>query len=198
MRFVDEILIRFHLLHIPKAMDSFRKKIELAADIAIVGVSVLLCIVLVKNHLLRDTTVNVKTDHPISSSGTKIGERIDLPEVDWQKNRQTLLLALSTTCHFCSESTPFYQQLAKERNGETHIIAVFPQAVNEGKEYLNEKNVFVDDIKQADLNSIGVNATPTVILTDDKGIARGVWIGKLPNSEETKVINRMRQSIAEK
>src|SRR2546421_11167261 len=104
-------------------MNSFRKDIELAANIAIVVVAVLLCVVLVKNQFVSSPKLNSGDDHQIPNKEARLREKMNLPEIDWQKNGQTLLLALSTTCHYCSESAAFYRQLIKERNGNTRIIA---------------------------------------------------------------------------
>ena len=36
-----------------------------------------------------------------------IGSRISLPGLDWARRRATVVLVLSTACHFCTESAPF-------------------------------------------------------------------------------------------
>jgi peroxiredoxin len=179
-------------------MNSFRKNIELMANIAIVIVAVLLCIVLIKNQSNSAPTLNTGNDHLPTKKESRVGEKISLRDVDWQRNGQTLLLALSTTCHYCSESAAFYQQISKERNSNTQIIAVLPQSPDEGKNYLERHGVSVDDIKQAKLDSIGVDGTPTLILVDNDGIVRNTWTGKLPKAEEVKVLNQLRQSIAQR
>ncbi len=48
---VGESLMRLRLLHVTKVTDSVRKNVELAADIAIVIVAVMLCAVLMKNSV---------------------------------------------------------------------------------------------------------------------------------------------------
>lgn len=180
-------------------MTGILKKAELVANIAIIVVAVLLASVLVKNYLWQSNSLqgNQKAGTG-SEQGIEIGSKVSLPDVDWQKNKQTLLLVLSTTCHFCSESAPFYQQLVKERDANTRIVAVMPQPVSQGKDYLNRLGVTVDEIKQSPLSSVGIRGTPTLILIDSNGIVKESWVGKLPDSEEAKVINRVRQSIAQR
>jgi thiol-disulfide isomerase/thioredoxin len=179
-------------------MNSFRKNIELAANVAIVVTAVLLCAALFKSHFTTSPTPVAGDDQPNPNKEIRPKERVNLPEVDWRKNGQTLLLVLSTTCHYCSESTAFYQQLAKERDGKTRIIAALPQPSDEGREYLEKHGVTVNDIKQVELGSIGVSGTPTLILVDDGGVAEGVWVGKLTRADEAKVLNRIRQSVAQR
>jgi hypothetical protein len=177
-------------------MNSFRKNVELAANIAIFIVSVLLCVALVKNRLASAPVVNIGNDRQEINRKSLVGEKINLPQVDWRKNGHTLLLALSTNCHFCSESTPFYQHLVKERSGNTRIVAVLPQPVSESQEYLNKHGVSVDDVEQVDLDSIEIGGTPTLIWVDDEGVVRDLWIGKLPKAIEAEVLERVQQNIA--
>lgn len=180
-------------------MTNISKKVELVADIAIIIVAILLISVLIKNYLLpsnpRQSNSRIAT---VSQRQVETGGKINLADVDWQKNGQTLLLALSTTCHFCSESAPFYQKLMKERGGNTRLIAVLPQSINDGRDYLDRLGVSVDDIKQAPLSSIGVGATPTLILVNSNGVVGDLWVGQLPNTEEAKIINKVRQTVAQK
>lgn len=176
-------------------MDRFRKIVELAANVAIVIVAVLLCAVLLKNQYANTTT----QDFGGGPTGeVKPQEKIDLPEVDWQKGEQTLLLVLSTTCHYCSESTAFYQQLVKERGGNTRIVAALPQNLDESRDYLKKHGVSVDDVKQTNLDSIGVNGTPTLILVNNDGVVKDVWVGKLPKPDQTEVLRRVQQSVAQR
>ncbi|HEY9285591.1 MAG TPA: hypothetical protein VIP46_19225, partial [Pyrinomonadaceae bacterium] len=95
-------------------MENFAKKLEVAANVAIVVVAVLLSAVLVRSYLAapserEDVRPTVQTQRTLQN-----GESINLPGIDWQKNGRTLLMALSTTCHFCTESGPFYQRLVRE------------------------------------------------------------------------------------
>lgn len=175
------------------------RKIELAANMAIMVVAALLCVVLVKNYIIPKSvsttdSVAIKNQDQLISAGAKL----PLSGIDWRENGRTLLLALSTTCHFCSESAPFYQQLLKERSGNIRIVAVLPQSISDSKDYLNRLGVAVDDIRQAQMSSLGVRGTPTLILVDNNGVVVNSWVGKLPKAEEAKVIDQVQQSIAQK
>jgi hypothetical protein len=176
-------------------MDRFRKTVELAANIAIVTVAILLCATLLKNRYATTT----RQDFGGSPAGeVKPQEKINLPDVDWQKSDQTLLLVLSTTCHYCSESTAFYQQLVKERSGNTRIVAALPQDLDESQDYLKKHGLSVDDVKQVNLNSIGVSGTPTLILVNNDGAVKDVWVGKLPKPYQAEVLRRVQRSVAQR
>jgi thiol-disulfide isomerase/thioredoxin len=174
------------------------RKIEIATNIAIIIVTALLCGVLIKKHIISPPTPPANALTANNQFQLQAGTKLSLPGIDWQKNGQTLLLVLSTTCHFCSESAPFYQQLVKELDGSTHAVAVLPQSVSDSRGYLNRLGVVVDDIQQSELSLLGVRGTPTLILVNDKGVVVDSWVGKLPDDDQAKLINRVRQSIAQK
>lgn len=168
------------------------KKFEVFVNLSIITAALLLGIVSVRNHLLSDST-----EHTPLKNQAPTEMKVSLPDVDWAKNGRTLLLALSSTCHYCSESAPFYQRIIEQR-GNTHIIAIFPELVSESKEYLRNLGVYVDEIKQIPLDSLEVRGTPTLMLVNNAGLVTDVWIGKLPPSEETEVLNRLHSNPSSK
>jgi thioredoxin-related protein len=168
-------------------MAGFQKKLELAANIAIIVVAVILGYVLVKQFVFPTPSAPAGP-----SKQPEIGAKITLPETDFSTNEKTLILALRKGCHFCSESASFYQklaQLAPEKG--VRLIATFPHSVEEGQGYLKELNVPIADMKQADFAAMSVGGTPTLILTDKNGQVQKYWVGKLPADKETEVINSL-------
>jgi len=168
-------------------MSQLLKKTEMVADIAIVVVGILLAVVLVKNYLLA------KPQAPMPAAIAP-GTKLSLPSVNWKANGTTLVLALSTGCRFCTESGPFYQRLAQERakNQNIRLVAVFPQPVAEGQKYLSDLGVTVDEVQQARLDSIGVVATPTLILANADGAVLESWTGKLPGEKESELLAKLK------
>ncbi|HEX8846415.1 MAG TPA: hypothetical protein VF791_17340 [Pyrinomonadaceae bacterium] len=167
------------------------RRIEAATNIAIIVVAVLLCVVLVKNHLIpkpASTTNNIAAN---TQNQLQVGAKLSLQGIDWAKNGQTLLLALSATCHFCSESAPFYQQLRKAGGDRIQMVAVLPQSISDSEDYLNKLGVSVDEIKQASLKSINVRGTPTVMLVNSDGVVVNEWVGKLPEQQEAEVLSKI-------
>jgi len=165
------------------------KRIELVANLAIIVVAILLGVVLVRNYLFRSP---VPTQAP-ATTGIQAGTKLSLPSVDWNSSRQTLVMALSTKCHFCTESAPFYQRLAQECAGNRNVrlIAVFPQTSRESEEYLKGLALNVDDVKQSELGSLGVSGTPTLILLNNEGVVEDSWRGKLNGDREGEVLRRL-------
>lgn len=167
------------------------KRIELLANISIILVAALLGIVLVKSYLLTNTPKPKPAASSTGSNQLRAGTNISIPDIDWSKNGQTIVLAISDGCHFCSESAPFYQRLWTERRN-THLVAVLPQPVEESKKYLNGLNVSIDDVRQVPLASFGVTSTPTLILVNDKGAIINSWVGKLTADREREVLASLR------
>src|SRR5262245_51114736 len=177
-------------------MNKFAQKIELASQVAIIIVAALIGAVLVKNHLLntsqpKGAAVNNKPAAGQNTDAGLNGKAISLPDVDWKKGDQTLVLALSTTCHFCSESAPFYKQVIEKRKGSTRLIAVLPQSVEAGRQYLSGLGITVDEVRQAPPSSLGVQGTPTLLLVNKAGVVTSSWRGKLPQERELEVIAKL-------
>jgi thioredoxin-related protein len=177
-------------------MKNLTKKIEFVANIAIIVVAVLVCVVLVKNYLLADRSKTDPRDMRVAA-----GTKLSLADVDWAKNGQTLLLVLQKGCRYCSESAPFYQRLVRETAGRENLrlIAVLPQETDEGKKYLSDLGLAIDEVRQAELDSVGVKGTPTLILINNAGVVVDSWVGKLPPEQESKVLERLQaKSVASK
>jgi hypothetical protein len=163
------------------------KKVELLANVAIIVIALLLGAVLVKRYLMPAAPTS-----PPAAAQIQPGTKINLPGVDWGKSEQTLVLALSDGCRFCTESAGFYQRLAKEKAsvGGVRLIAVLPQEVSQGQTYLSSLGVAVDEVRQSTLGAIGVSGTPTLLLVDNNGAVKQSWLGKLPPDKETEVLSR--------
>lgn len=171
-------------------MNSLTKRIELLANISIILVAILLGFVFVKRYVLSSPDANrAETRNDI-----KPGTKISLPGFDWSGSNKHLVLVLQKDCHFCSESAPFYQRLVQETVGhnDIHLIVALPQGVNEGRQYLNDLGVHINDVKQVSPPSLGVRVTPTLLLVDKTGLVTDVWVGRLPADREAAVLNRLK------
>src|ERR671938_251056 len=115
-------------------MSGLTRKLEVGANVAIILVAVLLCVVIVEKFFLTPSSPT----HEISA-----GTKVSLPGMDWGGSRKTLVMVLQKGCHFCSESAPFYQRLVRETSGQPglRLVAVLPQGTDEAKEYLSGLNV---------------------------------------------------------
>jgi thiol-disulfide isomerase/thioredoxin len=164
------------------------KKVEMLTNIIIITVALLVGAALIKQRLLAGASG--KDSSAIKEIST--GSKISLPGMDWERNGKTLLLAIAPGCHFCSESAPFYRQLARETaDGKTKLIAVFPTPDSEGKNYLKELGVDISDVRQVPLDAIGITGTPTLILVNKAGVVTMTWVGQLQPEAEAEVLSHL-------
>jgi thioredoxin-related protein len=173
-----------------KMAKSITQRLEFFTNLAIIVAAVLLSVVLIKIYLLPNHSKDGPRDWRVPA-----GVKVSLPGVDWSNNKQTLLLVLQKGCHFCTESAPFYQRLVRETagRGSIHLIAVLPKASDESKKYLDDLGVAIEEVKQAELDSIGVHGTPTLILVNDQGVVMTSWVGKLSADGEADVLRRLHE-----
>lgn len=174
---------------------SIARKIEVTANIAAIFVAVLISAVVVKTYVFCSGIS--RSTAAASASEVARGKRLDghALGVDWGRNHRTLVLAISTTCHYCKDSVPFYQKLGAAET-DVKLVAVLPQPVAEAQRYLSGGGVHVDDIKQISLNTLGVRGTPTLLLVNDVGVVTDVWVGKLQLDQEVPVLTALGQKIA--
>ena len=142
-------------------MSVWAKRLEIATNVAILFVFLLVGALAVKR--LREPP------QPALHQPT-VGERVSLQGVDWAKSGKNLILALSTQCHFCSESAGFYQRLVPSAlSSGAQVIAVLPQPVSDSSSYLENLGVKVPEILQSPLDSVEVSGTPTLLVVDRHG-----------------------------
>jgi hypothetical protein len=162
-------------------MNTSMKRLEIAVNIS------LLCAFIMVAALAGQRFWSARTNARTASP--EIGTKVSLAGADWSKSDRNLVLALSTTCHFCSESAPFYKELvhdAAERG--IQIIAVLPQAQSASRSYLDGLGIHVQNIFQSSLDSVEAKATPTLLIVDKAGTINKAWVGKLESQREKQVI----------
>jgi Redoxin len=192
-------------MNMQESINKLAQKLEMASHSAIIILAIVISVVLVKQYLLPDSKAksNANNNAAIASNSAAsannaaeagiVGKALSLPDTNWEKNGQTLVLVLATGCRYCTESGAFYKQLAQQRakQGNVQLVAVLPQPVDAGRKYLNDLGVDVDDVKQLMPSSIGVRGTPTLLLVNKDGVVTDMWIGKLPQSKEAEILARL-------
>lgn len=187
-------------------MKKMFRKVQFLSNIATIIIAVLLTFVVVKQSFFpasqpENSISAVKTlrtsNQPVSiptnnAPASPLGKKVPINGIDWKKNKKTLVMYISSTCHFCKESTPFYKRFLKENSsGEIKFMAVLPQPVEEARDYLKSAGINVDDVYNAQLTSIGITGTPTLLLVDENGTVSDVWKGKLSSDKESEVLSKL-------
>jgi hypothetical protein len=168
-------------------VDKLKKWLDVAANVAILGVCVLILVVGIKRYILPDSVSAL--------AAPSAGTHLSVPGVDWSHSNRTLVMVLSTQCHFCSESAEFYKRLLPEASLRgTQVVAVLPQSPEESREYLTHLGLTTSNvtIQQQGATGIRVTGTPTLILADNKGSVLRAWPGKLAPKGEAEVLGEIR------
>jgi hypothetical protein len=177
---------------VPTSSERFNKIrviTEFAANLALVVAVAVGVTVWLRRPNTAGPLHNMSVTGPISQYPT-LGTQIVLPGVDWSAHKATLVVAISSACHYCIASTPFYSELTHS----THvvpIIVVMPQGEQDSQEFLREHAITPHSVVSASLASIQVNATPTLLLISASGIVKKAWVGELTNMQRHDVIESL-------
>lgn len=171
------------------------KLLEVASNVAVIIAAGAIAVTSIYGHVARPKSGGA-TSAMVFSERYK-SKRIPLPRIETGTGVTTLVLFVSSSCHFCEESMPFYRRLADMRSGSAgrfKTVAAVPQAVETeagARAYFSERGLAVDEAQRAPFRAIGVTATPTLALVGSDGIVVDVWTGKLPPSQEAEVVKRI-------
>ncbi len=123
----------------------------------------------------------------------RTGVPVNLTGVDWASNRLTLIIALQTDCVQCEASMPFYRDLiASNRQGAFQPLVVVPHSKTIGESLLTAAGLAVPEVRQADFAKLRIPGTPSLILVDNSGVVRKVWVGRLSPVREDAVFDRLK------
>ncbi len=162
--------------------------LERTSYIAVIG-----CSLTIATAVVRDSRMKAVGSSADQKTSKLEGTRLTIKGVNWKSSSQTLVLALSTSCHFCSESIPFYKRLVdfEQRRGLA-VIAVVPQPATEANKYFATKQLKLSNIYSADLETLNVEGTPTLLLVNRDGIVEHSWVGALRKQAEESVLAQLR------
>ncbi len=125
--------------------------------------------------------------NPVEAPLLKAGDSFKgVQEINFSKSRNTVLLALDTTCSYCDLSIPFYKKIIAKSNQNpgTRVIALFDNSRAEVEDYLREHELDVEFITNAGLVMTKVDMTPTIILIDTNRIITTSYEGVLQEKQE--------------
>lgn len=163
-------------------MSSYKPKdlLEITANILVLIMAVSLVTFFVhKNYYPQEKSFEAMT----LKKGTAFR---GLEEVDFSNHPNTLILALSTKCPYCTQSIPFYKRLLEtnKNSDDLRLIAIYPQPQSEIDRYLTEYNLQIKSIPDVKFLNINMEATPTLVwINSNKEIVRS-WQGFLNKEAE--------------
>jgi hypothetical protein len=165
---------------------TFRRGLEIALNCAVLIASLALILGVVYGYV-------VSSRSPQSSLAVlPKGAKLKISGVEWSDSQRTIVLALSTHCHFCTASGDFYKRLQEvARARGVPIVAVLPQPTDEARSYLLNLGVPILVVKQAPLDSVSLSATPTLIVVNSEGVVIDSWTGQLSPEFEKEVMSKL-------
>lgn len=165
-----------------------KMNLDTIANLAIVGVCILIAVIGVKKFLVNDQHV--------ATAGPRRGNVLQLAGVSWASSDRSVLLALNTRCHYCNDSSDFYRRLAPvAAAAHVPLFAIFPQPIDEARAHWISQNLPAAGVHfiQAPTGQLPISGTPTVILVDRKGVILRAWTGKQPISGEAEILHALQQ-----
>lgn len=169
-------------------MGKWKSSLEVAANAAILGVCMLIGVIGVNKFLLHDSRNAIAM--------LKQGSHLELAGVNWSHANRTLVLALSTRCHYCNESADFYRRLAPAAAAAgVPVVAIFPQPTDEARAHWASQDLPLTgvDFVQIPAGHLPIPGTPTLIVVDHKGVVLRAWAGKQPASGEADIFHAIQQ-----
>jgi hypothetical protein len=161
-------------------------RIERLANIGIVAV----CALLFAFIVIRLVQGNRGTDR---SRDYAVGERIEsVPGLSTGNSDKTLIVALRSSCPYCSASMDFYRRIARARTGQFRMVALVPEPLENAKNYLAGQNIQFDQVVSFLPGSLRIRAVPTLLLVGRGGdILHKSWNGLLRPTQEQEVLDAL-------
>lgn len=136
--------------------NSLKDKIEIATNILIIGVLL----------LIGGTYVKSRFGHVEGS--LSIGDKIQAPKgYNWHGHDKTLVVAVRKGCVYCERSYPLYRKLdglEHDNQLKAHMLVVMPDDPVNGKALLAAEGITSQSVPDTPLNNMKVSGTPTLLL----------------------------------
>lgn len=100
--------------------------------------------------------------------------------VDYSLRDRSLVVFVSTTCHYCEASIPFYNKLhalSLDPREKLGFYAVFPEPEGAVRDAKARLGLVANTLSGVRFQDIGVHSTPTSLLIDRRGLIAEAWIG---------------------
>ncbi|MFZ0774038.1 MAG: hypothetical protein WCA49_21640 [Candidatus Sulfotelmatobacter sp.] len=164
---------------------AFKDKLEVATNILIILVVLLIGGTYLKSHLGRH------------DGELAVGEKINTPPgYDWHRSPPTLVVAVRDGCVYCERSYPLYRRLEdleRDNHLKAHILMVMPDDSTRAGAVLSSHGITSQAIAGTPLSNIKVSGTPTLLLVDASGRLLQSWIGELDASKTDALIAQLRR-----
>jgi peroxiredoxin len=159
-----------------------RRNIETVTQVVIAVAVIIVGGAVVKRYFFHPPTARALA---LEQAQLLKGTRMTLPNVNWEKNRKSLVFFLRKDCTYCKTAAPFYRELIDEAaKRDVKTLSILPDSLDEGKKYVQSLDLPIEDVQMGSLSSYKIPATPSVLFVDHQGMIRGVWVGANPAQEK--------------
>lgn len=100
--------------------------------------------------------------------------------INYSSHDHSVVVFVSTTCHYCESSTPFYNKLhvlSRDSSQALSFHAVYWESEDTVRASKAKLNLIADTLSGIQFQEFGVHSTPTALLVDRKGMITKTWVG---------------------
>jgi hypothetical protein len=166
--------------------------LERATHICLIAVSV------VALGLLLEGRLGTRRPGGARTAATQlVGKHLAVARLDWKSSAVNVVFFISTHCHFCEESMPFYRQVTEIPGRAPQKLAISAISRDDPellKGTLSKQHVNLDGVYRAPVID-ALSSTPIVLIVDANGIVRRVFEGRLDSSREKDVLKIVASGI---
>ncbi|MFA5897559.1 MAG: thioredoxin fold domain-containing protein [Hyphomicrobium sp.] len=152
-----------------------RLTLDTATNVGLLVASAMMTIVL--GQRLWSQYLSSPTVPPTYQQGDTFPE---VERVNYGASDKTVVLFVASTCKYCTQSMPFYEELARGRTLlRTQLLAVGFEPESTITSYLAGHRVQTDAVLSTLSRKFKFAATPTLVVLDSKGVVLNQWVGAL-------------------
>ncbi len=107
-----------------------------------------------------------------------------IPGISYGEAKRTAVLFVRSTCHYCTDSMPFYQSLKAKG---ARLVAISAESKDLLDPYLASYGLPIESATVGHAAWSKLSGTPTVIVVDRSGQVVGSWLGLLSDNDQRSV-----------
>ncbi len=156
--------------------------VRIAANASLALLSLTLTLILANLYILPPGVLPF-----INASANHETPKLDLSPLGLPSG-VNIVLFLKVGCQYCTKSAPLYKQIIQRaKSSDRHVIAVSPDDKEQMLSYLKSLDIAIEDVRQVQLDRLGVTGTPTLVLSRS-GAPSAVWRGLQSESNQAQIL----------
>ncbi len=155
----------------------------------ITNIVVILAIIIVTGIIVKKYLFD--SNEPVQK--IEIGQKFDIPDVNWKQNGKTIMLAVKQDCSHCTTSAAFFRQIVDEASKNSiKVEVVSSDSKEDSKNYLAGLDISIQNVHQISLRKNGFVGTPTLVFVNQDGIVKDMWVGRIDSENSATVLNKLK------